>query len=413
MHNEKRILFIDEDQGRHGSTVSMEYLAQEFNLNNYEVFVLSWKQDEKSKSILRKYATLINGKLGPVTTITLCVHFTYNYSLISLNGINLLLKDLVKFIIGTIIIFKEIKKFKPNLVYLNEYSVIQGSIAAYINKIPSVIHIRSLIATGILNFRRIIISKFILQFNNAIFAISKIEAEQLIRKKKSDDKIKIIGEFFPNKKTENNKDNYKAKYGLPLNKKNVLMLGGIMAIKGTLEFLQAAQSIIMGYQNVHFIIAGGDLFDKSKERRLYYDDCMKLYNEINLDKNKNVSIVGDITNSLELIAASDIIVSPSTQTHFSRPVIEAWGFGKPVVATKTAHMNDLITDGVNGLLVDVHDYKALARCILTLLNDESLCKKLGSNGKQKVLEEYDAKTNTGKIVEICNSIIESSKNKIL
>ncbi|MGB2869566.1 MAG: hypothetical protein WBD36_14010, partial [Bacteroidota bacterium] len=75
-----RVLFIDEDQGRNGSTVSMEYLVEGFHARGYDVYVLSWKSDPRAKEALTKHATVLDGRRGRITTITLCVHFLYTFS---------------------------------------------------------------------------------------------------------------------------------------------------------------------------------------------------------------------------------------------------------------------------------------------------------------------------------------------
>lgn len=76
----KRVLVIDEDQERNGSTVSLEYLVRGFRDRGYDVVVLTWKYRAPDAAGLKRSATLIDGRIGFVTTITLCVHFAYSMS---------------------------------------------------------------------------------------------------------------------------------------------------------------------------------------------------------------------------------------------------------------------------------------------------------------------------------------------
>ncbi|MGB2869445.1 MAG: glycosyltransferase family 4 protein, partial [Bacteroidota bacterium] len=141
------------------------------------------------------------------------------------------------------------------------------------------------------------------------------------------------------------------------------------------------------------------------ENREYYDQCMKIASQ--LQQIHSLSLLGEIPNPLDLIAASDIIASPSPQSHFSRPVIEAWALGKPVVAARTAHIIDLMNDGVDGLLVNPKAPGELAQSLGRLLEDDELCNRLGRAGMKRATEEFGNKNNLDMIVDRCNSLIRS------
>ena len=395
-----RILFIDEDQERNGSTVSMEYLLSGFKRAGYEVYVLTWKQSEWTKVGVRASATLIDGRWGPVTTITLCVHFMYTAPPWSVTGLWSMAKDVIKFIVGGIVVAKAIRALRPDIVYLNEYSVVQASIVARWLEVPVAVHVRSRIVEGVWGLRRRFVSRLLLRYSSAIFPITRIEAEQLQPRPTEESRIHVIGEFFPAPPEGGLPQGTCRKlFGLPPSGRVVAMLGGIKEIKGTLQFLQAALEVQASHRDVVFAVAGSDFKDATPQVRAYFDACMDIARRLQ-DKGA-CALLGEIDNPLELVAASDIIVSPSTVTHFSRPIIEGWGFGKPVVAVRTKHTEELVTDGVNGLLVPAGDVRALASCFVRLLDDEGLCRRLGLEGKKKTQSDFDAETNLGRIVEIC------------
>lgn len=398
----KRVLFVDEDPGRTGSTVSMEYLVRAFHLNDYEVIVLSFKEDSKVKAGLVNYAKFIKPKTWP-KLLTLCFHFTYTISPFSWKGFKIIVGDLIRFFEGIIVISKVIVETNPDLVYANEYSIVQASVAAYLNRVPAIINIRSLYLRQVYWIRRRLISFLILTCNRVVFTITKIEAEQLYPSKKQKDKIKTVGEFIVPQRNIIDINIYRKVFKLPEDKKVVTMLGGIQYIKGTIDFLHAARIVSLKSSKVVFVIAGNNYKHDSVNRN-HYDECMNIV-EI-LQHESSIYMFGDITNSLELIAASNIIVSPSTQTHFSRPVIEAWSFSKPVIAARTTHIQELITQDVNGLLFDVGNYNALSVLLIKLLNDEELCLRLGREGKKKVNEEFNAEKNLQFIIDICDSLIK-------
>lgn len=402
----KRILFIDHDEGRSGSTVSLEYLVRAFIAKEYDCYILTSKKQIEAQPFLEAGATLIDLRKWYSGTLMLGFHFTTTSSLYSWRGIRMMLSNIIRFCIGFFIIRKVIKKFNPKLVYVNEYIMVQASVAAYFSGVPSVIHIRSPFLQGDFGIRRHLIARLVLAYNRLIIPITRIEAEQLRLRKEDSTKVFVVGEFFSQHDVDKNgKSNYRELFDLPKGKKIILMLGGIEIVKGTIDFLRAAQLVTADRSDVIFVIAGKVRKIGNSKDRIYFSECMQIIDS--LKKNDSIRIVGEITDSLKLIATSDIVVSPSIHTHFSRPIVEAWGLNIPVIATKTDHMRDLITHEVNGMLVDVHDYHALSKSILLLLDNEKICTRLRIEGAEKASIEFSADKNTGLIIEKCKSLLLS------
>jgi glycosyltransferase involved in cell wall biosynthesis len=400
----KRILFIDHDEGRTGSTVSLEYLVKAFIERNYLVFILTPKGESKARYLIDAGAAILKFRNGRFFTIELLTHFTNTRYPFSCKGMLLFAHEILKFFWGILIIWKTIKKTSPQLVYVNEHVVMQASIAAHLNRIPAVIHIRSLLLKGIYGIRRRLISRLILTYNQVVFAITKIEAEQFCPRGEEREKIKVIGEFFSEVREHSADVNIcRESFGLPMNRQIVAMLGGIEEVKGTLVFLQSARLVLAKFPNVVFVIAG-ETHRGNVLARAYLDKCMQSVEH--LRQKGSIYMLGEITNSLDLIAASDIIVSPSLKTHFSRPIIEAWGLSKPIIASRTDHMQNLIMHGINGLLFDIGDQYSLAFYLSQLLVNVELCKRLGIKGKRKVDAEFNAGKNLKTIVDLCDTLIK-------
>jgi glycosyltransferase involved in cell wall biosynthesis len=65
-------------------------------------------------------------------------------------------------------------------------------------------------------------------------------------------------------------------------------------------------------------------------------------------------------------------------------VLEAMASGRPVVATTTGGIVDMIMDGENGLLVPPGDEYKLADAIVRLLNDADLRARLAAGAQERV-----------------------------
>ena len=90
----------------------------------------------------------------------------------------------------------------------------------------------------------------------------------------------------------------------------------------------------------------------------------------------------------QIIAAADIFASPSGFESFGITYLEAWAAGKPVVGCRSGAVPSVISDGLNGILVDYKDYRELAGALLELIFDQNLRRWLADNGRQLVLKNY-------------------------
>ena len=80
---------------------------------------------------------------------------------------------------------------------------------------------------------------------------------------------------------------------------------------------------------------------------------------------------------------------PSFAETLGMVTIESMALQKPVVNTSIGWAQELIEDGVNGYLVHPSDIDLYAQRILTLLNDENLCAKIGKAARKKVERTFN------------------------
>jgi glycosyltransferase involved in cell wall biosynthesis len=69
-------------------------------------------------------------------------------------------------------------------------------------------------------------------------------------------------------------------------------------------------------------------------------------------------------------------------------ILEAMAHGLPVVSTRHAGIPEAVGEGVSGLLVDEGDVTAMGRHLAALAADPGLRRRLGSAGRQAVLERF-------------------------
>ncbi|UKJ62231.1 glycosyltransferase family 4 protein [Cellulosimicrobium cellulans] len=84
------------------------------------------------------------------------------------------------------------------------------------------------------------------------------------------------------------------------------------------------------------------------------------------------------------LAAADVVVVPSRADAAPLVVLEAWRSGRPLVATVRGGPPEIVTDGVDGVLVDPQDTQALAAAVLGLLDDPERAERVGAAGRRRV-----------------------------
>ncbi len=91
----------------------------------------------------------------------------------------------------------------------------------------------------------------------------------------------------------------------------------------------------------------------------------------------------------KLYASSLVCVYPSTVSEpFGLTMLEALSSAKPMVVTETGGMPEIIKDGINGFIVPVKDFEALASRVIQLLASDELRERLGYTGRQMIEQQY-------------------------
>ncbi|MBN1282285.1 MAG: glycosyltransferase family 4 protein [Proteobacteria bacterium] len=90
-----------------------------------------------------------------------------------------------------------------------------------------------------------------------------------------------------------------------------------------------------------------------------------------------------------LYAASDVVLYPSTAMEpFGLTMLEAMAAKKPIIVTNAGGMPEIIQDQINGFVVPIKNFEALAGRILRLLSEEDLRTDMGETGRALVEQRY-------------------------
>ncbi len=140
------------------------------------------------------------------------------------------------------------------------------------------------------------------------------------------------------------------------------------------------------------------------------DRLISLRDKLGLQK--KVLFHGKTDNLSAVIADADVFVLVSSGEGMPNGLIEAMGLGIPCISTlcMTQNTNDLITDGVNGLIVKKRDVKELSDALEKLINDEELFKNISRNAV-KIREQLSETVIHKKIKDFYFKVKEESMRK--
>ena len=134
------------------------------------------------------------------------------------------------------------------------------------------------------------------------------------------------------------------------------------------DFVRLAGLINQSLPQVKFVLVGDGALRESIE------DLISQYNLPN-----NMFLLGWREDIPEILSAIDVFALTSLWEGLSISVLEAFASHKPVVATDTGGVREVVFENKTGFLVPPGDIKAMAEKVRILLNDKSLRLKMGDN----------------------------------
>lgn len=158
------------------------------------------------------------------------------------------------------------------------------------------------------------------------------------------------------------------------------IVGRLQTWKGMHVLLQAMPEILAAHPNAHCLIVGG----KHDAEPDYPDRLNDIIRTLKLEP--HVILAGLQTNVPVWVSAMDVFVHASDHEPFGLVVLEGMAMAKPVVAGAGGGPRHIITPGKNGLLAPFGDAGALAKAILTYLNDPAAAAQIAIAGQRRAAE---------------------------
>ena len=225
---------------------------------------------------------------------------------------------------------------------------------------------------------------------DALIAMTQREQAWLVEQGAAADKVHVIP-VGPLLHSQFDPEGFRAAHhlrGAPL----VLFLAQKLPYKGYRQVVEAAPLVWQHFPETRFAFIG----PQTAESRPFF----AAQNDLRIIELPAV----DDTTKHSALAACDIFCMPSVQESLGVVYLEAWSHRKPVIAADIEVMADVVTPGLDGILVKP-DPRAIADAIIALLRDPARRKQMGAAGYCKVQEHYDWQRLAERVVSVYRDLI--------
>ena len=226
------------------------------------------------------------------------------------------------------------------------------------------------------------LDKYSLRFCEKVIAVSEEIKKHLLRNGVKESKIVVIQNAVQNS------------YGETNILENRIEKRRLLSIEDN-EFIIGYLGRLSKEKGVQYLIDAGLILKEKDEavRILIIGDGPKREELESLAKEKGLEkeiIFTGFQNDVEKwLPALDVFVLSSLTEGTPMALLEAMAAGIPVIATSVGGVPNVIENGVNGILTNAADSKALADKIMTLMHNPSIGKKMVDKGVETIEKQYN------------------------
>lgn len=133
----------------------------------------------------------------------------------------------------------------------------------------------------------------------------------------------------------------------------------------------------------------------------------------NLGLGNHVFLLGNRDDVPQLLSQADIVVFPSLQDNLPYSIIEAQSLGKPVVASRTGGILEMIEEGINGLLAEPRNVQELYEKLLLLIQDEELRAELSREARKRALAVWNDTVMLEQMLHVYEKAVTKGSEPVL
>lgn len=174
---------------------------------------------------------------------------------------------------------------------------------------------------------------------------------------------------------------------------HMVTVARLNATKGHRHSLAALRQALDAGCDIHYTLAGEGPYQKEIEAEIQ-----------RLNLQDRVVMMGTRSEGevIQLLQQADVFVLPSIGLGEAAPVsvMEAMSCGLPVICSIIGGTPDMMTNGVDGLLIAQGDEQGIAEALIRLAQDPEERIRLGRNARARAVQNYDSRKTAHALLEM-------------
>ena len=184
---------------------------------------------------------------------------------------------------------------------------------------------------------------------------------------------------------------------LGMEKENII-IGGVFRLEAGKRprlWIEVLERLIMENGNIRGLIIGGGKMEKTVKKWVRDKDLQ--------DK---IKILGERKDVAGWLSEIDIFLLTSISEGLPNAIIEAQGFGVPVVSTDVGGVAEIIIDGVTGKLTKSEESESISKVILDIINNKEY-ENMIAPSRKNTREKFSLESMLDKTERMYNEVIST------
>lgn len=321
-----------------------------------------------------------------------------------------------KDLLAVLKLYRFLKKEQPTIVHTHTPKAgIVGMMAAYLAKVPIRLHtvagLPLMETTGIKRYVLNQVERWTYKFATKVYPNSKglydfILSEGLAARQK----LHIIANgssngidtayFNPDLYSEGQQSSLRQELGISMDNFVFIFVGRLVGDKGINELVKAFSNLNSEFriQNSKLLLVGpletdlDPLLPETLEAK---------------ENDPNIIEVGYQQDVRPYFAISDALVFPSYREGFPNVVMQAGAMGLPSIVSDINGCNEIIEDGVNGMIIPSKNTVKLEKAMISMLEDIATRQMLASYSRPLIVSRYERQQVWDALLKEYNTLLAS------
>jgi glycosyltransferase involved in cell wall biosynthesis len=233
------------------------------------------------------------------------------------------------------------------------------------------------------NFLYILLERLAARKCDRIYAVAQAMIDQCVAAKVAKrEKYKVVYSGMETQRfaSATRDMELRRRLGIPEDARTIVTVARLFPLKGYEFVLPAAKRVIEKYPDTHLLVVGDGPMHDELAAKIADDGLSEHFHFAGLVPPDTVA---------EYLAQGELLWHLSLREGLPRAVVQSLACGIPAVGFALDGTPEVLENGVTGFAVTPESVDAVVEATELIWNDDALRRKMGEQGKRRVLERFD------------------------